>query len=742
MFAASKSGKPAASGAVTDPNFNTTVLLLETTGTTGQQNNTFLDSSTNNFTITRVGTPTQGTLTPFSQTGWSGYFNGTTDYLTLPIDAALNFSTGDWTVETWWYPTSTQSQNIIGINYKLATDGFAHARISGDSSGQFYMLSSSTGSSWMNAGLYGSWVPNTWYHLAFVRSGSNFTLYVNGTSAGTYSNSSSLFATGGVSVIGRVQDYTTGNYQYTFGYISNARVVKGTAVYTSNFTPSTTPLTAISGTSLLTLQSNYFKDNSSNNLAFTVTGTPSTQAFSPFAPAAAYSTATVGGSVYFNGTTDYLTFPSNAAYAFGTGDFTIECWLYRTLATGNQQIFINNNSGGMQFYTDASQLFTITNSLVAVLVTSSIAFTLNTWNHLAVSRSGTTLKIFVNGAQAGSVTNSTNWTQTAYTTGSSGSDFISGYISNFRVVKGTAVYTAAFTPPTAPLTAITNTSLLLNGTNAGIYDATAKNLETTVGSAQASTAQSKFGGSSMLFNGTTDYLTFIDTPATRLGTSNFTVEGWVYLSAVGTARGLVSKGAAATGWSVGISAANVLTFAYTASTLTAATALSVSTWYYFAVVRSGTATGNVKIYLNGTVDATSSGAITTDFNQTNTGYIGADRVGTSFLSGYLDEVRVTRVARTITTPTAAQKLVSVPPYVEDAQVFTIDVEAMTPDDIAAMVATEWAVVRVQRDALLAACDWTQLPDTPADKTTWAAYRVELRNVTTQTLPVVWPVAPE
>ncbi len=89
-----------------------------------------------------------------------------------------------------------------------------------------------------------------------------------------------------------------------------------------------------------------------------------------------------------------------------------------------------------------------------------------------------------------------------------------------------------------------------------------------------------------------------------------------------------------------------------------------------------------------------------------------------------------------------QKLVSVPPYVEDAQVFTIDVEAMTPDDIAAMVATEWAVVRVQRDALLAACDWTQLPDTPADKTTWAAYRVELRNVTTQTLPVVWPVAPD
>ena len=157
----------------------------------------------------------------------------------------------------------------------------------------------------------------------------------------------------------------------------------------------------------------------------------------------------------------------------------------------------------------------------------------------------------------------------------------------------------------------------------------------------------------MLFNGTTDYLTTIDKPIAQLGTGNFTIEGWVYLNAIGTARGLVSKGAAATGWSVGISALNQLTFAYTASTLTASTTLVVSTWYYFAVVRSGTATGNVKIYLNGSVDATSGGAITDNFNQTSTGYVGADRVGTSLLSGYLDEVRVTRVARTITTPTAA-----------------------------------------------------------------------------------------
>jgi hypothetical protein len=75
-------------------------------------------------------------------------------------------------------------------------------------------------------------------------------------------------------------------------------------------------------------------------------------------------------------------------------------------------------------------------------------------------------------------------------------------------------------------------------------------------------------------------------------------------------------------------------------------------------------------------------------------------------------------------------------------VFTIGVEALTSEDIAAMAATEWIRVRTQRNALIAACDWTQLPDVPVDKAAWGAYRTALRNVTTQTLPVVWPVAPD
>jgi hypothetical protein len=53
-------------GEDTDPFFNQTTLLLHGDGTNGAQNNTFLDSSTNNFTITRNGNTTQGTFSPFS----------------------------------------------------------------------------------------------------------------------------------------------------------------------------------------------------------------------------------------------------------------------------------------------------------------------------------------------------------------------------------------------------------------------------------------------------------------------------------------------------------------------------------------------------------------------------------------------------------------------------------------------------------------------------------------------------
>ena len=93
-----------------------------------------------------------------------------------------------------------------------------------------------------------------------------------------------------------------------------------------------------------------------------------------------------------------------------------------------------------------------------------------------------------------------------------------------------------------------------------------------------------------------------------------------------------------------------------------------------------------------------------------------------------------------------EKLASVAPYIEENTVYTIAVEPLTASEIEANTESQWAKIRSQRDTLLAACDWTQLPDVPLDteqKQAWVVYRQALRDVTSQADPynIEWPVAP-
>jgi len=694
MFAASKSGQAAAAA---DPYFPYVPLLLDTTSTNGQQNNTFQDSSTNNFTLTRNGTPTQGSVTPYWPNGyWSNYFSSA-DYLTTSNTAPLQLGASDFTVEAWVNIGDLSNNRYITIQEKNAAQATSDLGV--------LLAVLSTGAVYFGW-CYGSSQANitsataliktgVWNHIAAVRIGSAFTLYINGVSRGTATSAvtinSALFTN-----VGRYS--TEGATTSMIGYISSLRIVKGVGVYTGAFTPPTTPLastqssgtniSAITGTqtSFLTCQSNRFINNSPNTFAITVNGTPIAQAFQPFSPVASYTTAAYGGSGYFNGSTDYLSIADNAALQLAAGDFTIEGWFYISGATSTAYNLISKGTAttgwSLNTTTSARIQFSYTASNLTGATTTLVQ---NAWYHIAVVRSGSSvgnLKIYINGVQevasAGAVTDNFNQTSIMYISASRTATLPSnGYSSNIRIVKGTPVYTGAFAPPTlAPIKtagstsaasyssttnvditfAAANTSLLLDFTNSGVYDASVQNNAITVGDAQSSTTVSKWSPTSMKFDGTGDWLTSIDGPQLQLGTSDFTVEGWFYLSANGVAYGLVSKGTATTGWSVNVTSGNRLQFAYTASTLTGATTtLAATTWYYFAVVRSGSATGNLKIYINGTLETTSGGAVTDNFNQTNILYVGASRTGTNPLNGYLQDVRITRgFARTVTTtPTAA-----------------------------------------------------------------------------------------
>jgi hypothetical protein len=700
---------------VTDPYFMYVPLLLNTTSTNAQQNNTFLDSGTANggvgFPITRNGTPTQGSFTPYQPSGyWSGYFNGSTDYLNTPSSASLSFGTSSFTMEMWVYSGANGTGTRLGGNGtggSWSANNWVIATSTPGNVNKFCLGVNNTSSDLLAS--TSTFNNNQWMHVAITRSGSSWALFVNGVRESTATNSASL--DGGVSKPINLGFSNLSGDSYWAGYISNFRVVIGSAVYSpasTTITVPTSPLTAITNTSLLTLQSNRFIDNSASPLTITVNGTPKVQAFQPFSPAASYSAATYGGSGYFNGTSDYLSLTGNTNFVFGTGDWTVEFWFYLN-SIPNQGTFFDLRGSGTSLpgafnvFGPSGALpncFTVFNGS-SHLQTSGITPVANTWSHIAFSKSSGTLKIFVNGVSYYSASDSTNWS-----TGNNsiymargfdaGAFYISGYISNFRAIKGTGVYTGNFTPPTlAPLTtagstsaasyssttnvntsfAAANTSLLTNFTNAGIYDAAWQNNALTVGDAQASTTQYKWSPTSMKFDGTGDYLSLVNNIALDFKSSDWTIEAWVYVSTrtlnypsiISNNRGSFTTDSLSltNSNSDNVSYNDKFTLAwgsggFTSPSLGNAYLLvsnvtnSNNTWYYLAVVRSGT---SVKIYRDGSQVASatvSSGAVfNLGYNGTLIGGGNWDGAN-SYFSGYIQDLRITKgVARTITTPTAA-----------------------------------------------------------------------------------------
>ena len=172
-------------------------------------------------------------------------------------------------------------------------------------------------------------------------------------------------------------------------------------------------------------------------------------------------------SVLLNGTSQYLTVAGNAAFAFGTGDYTVEMWMYPTSASWTSgNFYLWDICGGnvtLQYYQNQLSFYNSTIGAGSALYNSGKSLPLNTWAHVAIARQSGTTRMFVNGTFITSVADSFNVTQAGtvyFGAASSANGWFPGYYSNLRVVKGTAVYTTAFTPSRSPLTAITNTSLL------------------------------------------------------------------------------------------------------------------------------------------------------------------------------------------------------------------------------------------------------------------------------------------
>lgn len=669
----------------------TNTRLLTLTTNQSPDNSRFIDSSGRNLQVNRVGNATQGSFSPYGS-HWSNYFDGNGDYLTLNSSAALGLGSSDFTLELWAYfdnASATNDQpfytNITASGYLSNTFWFGKAANSSGKVAFFvYNYSSST---------YFITEPtlppeNQWVHYALVRNGNTFTIYRNGTS--TVSSTFSGAVTGSTSpgIIARALDgVATDMFS---GYISNFRLVKGAAVYTTSFTPSTTPLTAIAGTSLLTCQNNRFTDNSVNNFTVTRNGDTRITKFSPFKPSVGYTTASNGGSSYFDGSGDGILLPATDAATFGTGDYTVELWLNLTSSTQyypqafNLSTADTNAASPMAiFFQDGplSYRFGIKLGSDNIITGYTQSNFYNTWRHIAISRTGTSARVFIDGVLVTTLTDSVNYSgayriRSGYFINESGTFYMAGYISDIRVVKGTALYTSNFTPPAAPVARTGETTVLLKHTGSGVVDDTGQNNLETVGNARISNAVKKYGTGSMYFDSTGDNLLIPYNPLLVLK-RDFTIELWFYAVAkidynmilnFGGGEGIAWASYELVNNADGINfAASSANSGYDIGSELGSTGrigtITLNTWNHLAVTRSG----NVyRGFVNGVQGYTQTLSLTPYDTGTRGLAIGSNYSTTwgsgtpaNVVNGYIDDLRITQgVARYTSNFTPPARLTS------------------------------------------------------------------------------------
>ncbi len=490
-----------------DLSYDKVSLLLHADGVNGSKS--FVDSSSSPKTATVSGNTAISTVqSKFGSA--SAYFDGTSSsYLSFPAASTI-VGTGDLTIEGWIYPTAT-TQGTVYSNFNSASAGhsllyFVNTQL------QWYYAGNSNFSSPANSAPL-----NQWTNFALVRSGTTCTIYINGVSAASTACASAIGTTATDFRLGNAQ-WSSIPFK---GFLDDVRVTLGQSRYAANYTPSST---AFGGSSIdtsvaakvrtftydaggrvltstdennRTTSYNYYGDSAFSissqglydvdydtvSLLLHADGTNnSTSVFDSSATSkevsvagnAKISTAQSkfgGSSMSFDGTGDYLLAPNSQDFHFDGGDFTVESWVYATnrpTAAGQFDFIVSRDNIGVArgwslalIESTAYLSFALwTSNSAYVGVTDTMAFPLNQWVHVAVTRSGNTLRLFRDGvlvATNASAIGAGQDTNTALVIGSNrssgsvevtGAWNFNGHIDDLRITKGVARYVANFTLPT------------------------------------------------------------------------------------------------------------------------------------------------------------------------------------------------------------------------------------------------------------------------------------------------------
>lgn len=639
----------------TDPYYNQVVLLMhmEDAGLTDVKGHTInlVGNTARSATQAKFGT-------------YSAYFDGTGDYLTSPDSADFNFGSGDFTVECW-VRTESLAQTQVFFHRGNSTGYDAWMLLIG-TNGKITTLGSITGTSYAWT-VEGSKVlsVSTWYHIALVRSGTTIMTFVDGIMDSIVTGvSGSLYAPSVTLKIGC--DSSGSVYEFT-GYIDEVRLTKGVARYTKNFIVPSAAFPEPANTAI-------------DDKGKTVTSNGNAQ----FSGVSKYGT----GSFYFDGTGDYLSVPDSSDWSFGTADFTVEAWVRFDSSNPAVQTICGqfNTSSNWWFLrkednttNKLSLYFCIGGTVKAnyIMTSNWTTWSADTWYHIAMVRSGSTMYLFINGvSQTLTVTvavgtNDMGDIASPLYVGSDTTYALKGYIDDLRITKGVARYTSNFTPYKILTTAPAGdpwynyTSLLLkmNGTNGGTTftdNSYSPKTITVNGNANTSTAEFKYGTASGYFDGTGDYLRTPYTSGFDPGaTGDYTAECWIYPTNVTSIRaifGSYCNPSATQGWLLFQSVSGELTIATRdlAGTLQGCTStaglLVINQWQHVA----WTKTGKVhRLWHNGIKVAEATDTIDLYVNPSYGFIIGRwDDSGTTDRDfvGYMDDVRLTKgIARYTTT---------------------------------------------------------------------------------------------
>ena len=536
----------------TTENSKKTTFLLKANGNNGT-NGTITDSSSSGHTISYNGDAHPSTFTPYKDKGYSTRLNTAQSYIRTGSSADFDIGgTGDWSYEAYIRVDKdhTFGSYIRGFGlgaFYSTPKSFGLLLWDNDNSGYMtvYWHDGAMGRKLISSQKFET---GKWNHVAISRTGTHIALFYNGEKIAYNSSYSNSINTGDTyAFIGHTGNGTEG----FVGDVRGVRFINGSHTYNAANQIIAVPyddVATVTNTKLLLGTLPYLKDESGQNQTFTYNGTVEKTATNPFDTEMFDLTSNNASSVFFDGTSDYLSATSSSNFNMGSGDFTAECWFYGSdisSTSGAQAIITTADSSDYQGIwlgiNGVNTYFLIGDGGGSWNSYSAGSATLyqNQWYHLAFVRNGNSFKVYLNGVEDSSATSTVTLTNTNNLIRVGGrtvnSQYFHGYVADARVVKGTAVYTSAFTPTTSPLTAITNTQLLINPSAMNIFDKTSRHRVRLSGaSTYSSTTRKKHASASIRQTGANSgHGIYFDAKnidqSLYFNKQNFTIEFWFWL---------------------------------------------------------------------------------------------------------------------------------------------------------------------------------------------------------------------